>query len=95
MTFQSLPLFFTRLYADYTSLTASGYDLDSLLCEINNHLPTVYEWLRSNKLTLNLTKLSFLFYAPSKGKLQSLSTINCSKRSFREVLLCKISWCVY
>ena len=35
--------FSTRLYADNTSLTASGNDLDSLLHEINNHLPAVYE----------------------------------------------------
>ena len=51
----------TRLYADGTFLTASGNDLDALLREINNNLPAVYEWLCSNKLTLNLTKLSFLF----------------------------------
>ena len=41
--------FSTRLYVDGTSLEASGNDLNSLLCEINNDLPTVYEWLCSNK----------------------------------------------
>ena len=51
MTFQSLPpLLSPRLYADDTSLRASGSDLDSLLREINNYLPAVYEWLCSNKL---------------------------------------------
>ena len=69
--------FSTTLYADDTSLTASGSDLDSLLCEINNHLPAVYDWLCSNKLTLNLTKTKYIIYASSKGKLQSISTINC------------------
>ena len=39
----SSTFFSTRLYADDTSLTASGNDLDSLLREINNHLPAVYE----------------------------------------------------
>ena len=53
---KSSTFFSTRLYADDTSLTASGSDLDSLLREINNHLPAVCEWLCSNKLTLNLTK---------------------------------------
>ena len=38
--------------------------LDSLLCEINNHLPAAYEWLRSNKLTLNLTKTNYLIFMP-------------------------------
>ena len=53
--------FSTRLYADDTSLTASGSDLDSLLCEINNHLPAVYDWLCSYKLTLNLTKTKYRY----------------------------------
>ena len=65
---KSSTFFSTRLYADDTSLTASGSDLDSLLREINNHLPAVYEWLCSNKLTLNLTKLSFLFLCLVKRK---------------------------
>ena len=34
---KSSNFFSTRLYADDTSLTASGSDLDSLLREINNH----------------------------------------------------------
>ena len=61
---KSSTFFSTRLYADDTSLTASGSDLDSLLCEINNHLPAVYEWLCSTKLTLNLTKTKFLIFMP-------------------------------
>ena len=47
---KSSAFFSTRLYADDTSLRASGSDLDSLLCEINSHLPAVYEWLCSSKL---------------------------------------------
>ena len=38
---KSSTFFSTRLYADDTSLTASGSDLTSLLREINNHLPAV------------------------------------------------------
>ena len=73
MTFQSLPPFFsTRLYADDTSLAASGSDLDSLLREINNHLPAVYEWLCSNKLTLNLTKTKFLIFMPRQKESYNL-----------------------
>ena len=46
MTFQKSSTFFsTKLYADDTSLTASGSDLESLLHEIKNHLPAVYKWL--------------------------------------------------
>ena len=70
---KSSTFFSTRLYADDTSLTASGSDLDSLFCEINNHLPAVYEWFCSNKLTLNLTKTKYLIFMPrQKEKLQSV-----------------------
>ena len=46
---KSSTYFSTRLYVDGTSLKASGSDLNSLLCGLNNHLPAVYEWLCSNK----------------------------------------------
>ena len=70
---KSSTFFSTRLYADDTSLTASGHDLDSLLCEINNHLPAVYEWLCSNKLTLNLTKTKFLVFMPRQKESYNLN----------------------
>ena len=55
--------FSTRLYVDGTSFKkASGNDLNSLLCEINNHLPAVYEWLCSNKLKFDKTK--YLIFMP-------------------------------
>ena len=69
---KSSTLFSTIVYADDTSLTASGSDLDSLLREINNHLPAVYEWLCSNKLTLNLTKTKFLIFMPRQKESYNL-----------------------
>ena len=60
--------FSVRLYADDTSLTASGNDLDKLLSEINNHLDDIFDWLCYNKLTLNL----------SKTKQQSLFSVSTS-----------------
>ena len=47
--------FSIRLFADDTSLTVAGNDLDLLLQQINSELPAIYEWLCSNRLTLNLT----------------------------------------
>ena len=61
---QSSTYFSARLYPDDTSLTASGSDLGVLLNEINCHLPAVYKWLCSNKLTLNLTKTKYLIFMP-------------------------------
>ena len=69
---KSSTFFSTRLYADDTSSTASGSDLDSLLREINNHLPAVYEWLCNNKLIVNFTKTKFLIFMPRQKESYNL-----------------------
>ena len=58
--------FTVRLFADDTSLTAVGIrsDLDVLIQRINSELPPVYEWLCSNKLTLNLSRTKYLVFQP-------------------------------
>ena len=58
--------FTVRLFADDTSLTAVGIrsDLDVLIQRINSELPPVYEWLCSNKITLNLSETKFLVFQP-------------------------------
>ena len=56
--------FSTRLFADDTSLTVCGKDLDSLIYHINNELPNIYDWLCANKLTLNLTKTKYIIFQP-------------------------------
>ena len=55
-----------RLFADDTSLTATGKDLDVLLERINSELPAIHEWLCSNRLTLNLSKTKYLFFNHDK-----------------------------
>ena len=47
-------IFSVRLFADDTSLTACGKDLDILTQQINFELSEIYDWLCANKLTLNL-----------------------------------------
>ena len=54
--------FSIRLSADDTSLTVAGKDLDLLLQRINSELPAIYEWLCSNRLTLNLSKTKHLVF---------------------------------
>lgn len=45
-----------RLFADDTSLTVLDISIDELLLQIHLELPSIYNWLYSNKLTLNLKK---------------------------------------
>ena len=56
--------FSLRLFADDTSLTATGKDLDVLLQRINSELPAIHEWLCSSILTLNLSKTKYLVFQP-------------------------------
>ena len=56
--------FILRLFADDTSLTAVDSDLDVLIQRINSELLPVYEWLCSNKLTLNLSRTKYLVFQP-------------------------------
>ena len=58
--------FSLRLFADGTSLTAAGKDLDVLLQRINSELPAIDGWLCSNRLTLNLSKTKYLVFQPQQ-----------------------------
>ena len=53
-----------RLFADDTSLTVSGKNIDELLLQINKNLPNIYNWLCANKLTLNVRKTKNLIFQP-------------------------------
>ena len=58
--------FTARNFADDTSLTIVDSDLDVLIQRINSKLPPVYEWLCSNKLTLNLSQTKYLVFQPQQ-----------------------------
>ena len=53
-----------RLFVDDTSLTETGKDLDVMIQRINSEVPPIYEWLYSNKLTLNFSKKKYLVFPP-------------------------------
>ena len=53
-----------RLFADDTSLTETGKDLDVMIQRINSEVPPIYEWLYSNKLNLNFSKKKYLVFPP-------------------------------
>ena len=56
--------FSVRLFADDTSLTASGNDLDNLINEINNRLNDIFNWLCCRRLTLHLSKTKYVNFQP-------------------------------
>ena len=49
-----------RMFADDTTLTASGKSISELQVTINHDLANVKQWLSANKLSLNLIKTEYL-----------------------------------
>ena len=63
------------LFADDTNILHSHKSLKSLENEMNVELQNVYQWLVSNKLTLNLKKTNFVIFHPYQKRLLLLPTI--------------------
>ena len=60
-----------RMYADDTHLTCAGDNADNIQSRLNQDLENVHNWLRANKLTLNMTKTEFMLI----GSRQRLGTL--------------------
>ena len=60
-----------RMHADDTHLTYAGDNVDNIQLHLNQDLENVHNWLRANKLTLNMTKTEFMLI----GSRQRLSTL--------------------
>ena len=54
------------LFADDTCLYASHSDLYSLIDSFNRELVTVNSWLKANKLSLNITKSTYIIFSRRK-----------------------------
>ena len=62
------------MYADDTHITFAGDNTDNIPLRLNQlqDLENVYNWRKANKLTLNMTKIEFMFIG-SRKKLSTLS----------------------
>ena len=79
-----------------------GKDLDSLIHHINTELPKIYDWLCTNKLTLNLSKTKYIIFQPRQKLNSNLhppivlagQPIDCSfhVKYLRLIIGCHLSW---
>ena len=58
--------FYTKLFADDTFLCAQNENMNVLEEEVNIEIKKVYQWLISNKLTLNISKSKFMIISNKK-----------------------------
>ena len=57
-----------HLFADDTSIFLSDTSIDKIEDTLNEELKNVFQWLLSNKLSLNVKKIKFRYYQASKEK---------------------------
>ena len=77
------------MYADDTHLTYAGDNADNIQLHLNQDLENVHNWLRANKLTLNMTKTEFMLI----GSRQRPSTLTENKCHTWPSLVCFYSIC--
>ena len=57
---------FSILFADDTNMFDTGKDINLLSKKINEELIKIQEWLRCNKLSLNVSKTHYMIFCPSQ-----------------------------
>ena len=62
--------FFSIFFADDSNLFLSGKTPDALINEMNEEIVHVTEWLRANKLSLNLKKTHFIIFRRPRTKVK-------------------------
>ena len=79
-----------RSFADDTNLTFSAVDLSILQTEMSNDLNRIFNWLSSNKLTLNFLKTDFMVTG-SRQRIATLAaniSLSVCKRQKINVIWC-------
>ena len=57
---------YSILFADDTNVFISGLDLRSIANKMNNELLNIVEWLRANRLSLNVSKTKYMIFGPPR-----------------------------
>ena len=87
------------LFADDTHLFSSGKDIEKLYEVANEGLNAIAEWLKVNRLSLNVKKTHYLVFTNAKNKrhnselkIEGESISEVSKTKFLGVIDQKLNW---
>ena len=64
----------TILFADDTTLYATGVNKNCLFDTIKSDLELLIDWFRANKLSLNISKTNYVLFKPKRLKLDDSAT---------------------
>ena len=60
---------FTILFADDTTILIEGTQVNSMITSLNAELAKLTEWLKANKLSINVSKTHYMVFHRSRPKL--------------------------
>ena len=87
---------YIKLFADDTFLCAQNSDIQLLEDEVNLEIEKVYRWLKSNKLTLNISKSKFMIISNKKHikndflvAIDSVPLLKCDQYKYLGVVIDK------
>ena len=74
-------------YKTYEKITLGGEDAYQLLEDLRNELQDVIDWLRQNKLSLNVTKCEYMLLGSNKqlGKISEIDDLKVGKDEIKRV----------
>jgi hypothetical protein len=55
------------MFADGSNLFTSRQDLTQMSNSINQEIPRLIDWLRANRLSLNIAKTNFMIFGPKRA----------------------------
>jgi hypothetical protein len=76
---------FPILFADDSSVFIKGNDAIEMANILNNELAKLFEWVNSNKLSLNIQKTNFMLFRPRKCKVCTIPVIRIDKSIIKQV----------
>ena len=87
--FHASKILFNILYADDTSILLSGSDLQKRVREMNTELELISEWLKANKLTLNIVKTYYMVFHRGRRKFKINIELVINDMKIRETKIIK------
>ena len=79
----------TFLFEDDTSLFYSHKDPNQLIHLMNCELPKIFEWLKLNKLSLNVAKTNYILFRPRQKPITVSDTITLDNFAVQQVEVTK------
>ena len=82
---------FSMFFADDSNIFISGNDPDKLVTSMNEEMTKIIEWLRTNRLSLNIEKTHFMMLRKRKQKITFDNELLIDDKKVEQVEKNKIS----